>query len=1095
MSNHPVLPLLKETRTIAGFAEEGLWDARHATELANLSQDIKVEKVGIEINSIPDIWARPLLFEMALFDGPAPDNSYHGHLLHKRILGEWRGLMAMLALREASHIRDLKVVAMTVPADEATRIAAPAFLRAAANLLPTGTIDKETSWHQLYIFLYKNKPIGITSPTTLVVTATDYFNAIDHNSVPWFNGKLLLDPTKKIIDDTIGAVQNPVLAGEFISSEQRTLLAGWLKKLNDALHDRGVAARANALLGLISTYIGDLGFTLETAPDIEIDKDASLGTTSGIFSLLDLPARATRRPPSQSAVRLKESRTTPRADKKPILVVDKSIARQWGLDETQIPVWGGKTLRTAIPQIGFPANPPREKNTLGETQVADAEVWSPKWFFKPHLYVVGKETAFDKVVGINLTSGTLKYNEQSVTPILPLDHVLIDYLTVEDLAQRISFRQEDEGVRVTLKLTLSGPDQNGKTFTVSQLYRRNEGEIRLLEGVPVLEVWPDFTTPSWKAYYTYYDRSTTTETFEARPYFPGFVPNEKTIGNISDRQRVTKSEQYPDAVICTVNGVADDIGFLLIKQPQQLTPQDGIEYQVGVDFGATGTNIYFRVDDENPQPFELKERYVSITNPSNRSVIYDNCLPASTEKTPFLSIFKTFPNAPVQNYRPLLDSIIYFPNSTLPPGDRDITYNLKWSDQQADTHKVEAFLKQIALQVAAEAVNARSHKIRWNYSFPTAFGHRRRGDFFQAWATVINDCAALTGVQSVSQAPNDETESIAAAKYFCDPNGHQAPTNIGAVFIDIGGSTSDIAIWQRGLLWQTSILLAGRDIFLDFLHDNLNLLKSLKSDIDLRPLEEAKGISQTAFYAQADHLLRREGEKLLGSLRHAASESQKMQQVVAVGLSGIFFYVGLVLNHFRKQKKYHDEIPSFYIGGNGSQILRWLTSGAPFTRRSAANLVFGKVFFKGSGLTGDLLNIEISRRPKAEAAFGLICNTSINHTHNANEKLILAGEHFIQGNSEMSWETELDRDAMTDPAATVAPMEVPKKLEKLEEFILAYNEAAKDAELLPVTPNANERLALLNDVRTSLANTIGNGEPVFILALKSLLKILRGDRS
>jgi len=201
----------------------------------------------------------------------------------------------------------------------------------------------------------------------------------------------------------------------------------------------------------------------------------------------------------------------------------------------------------------------------------------------------------------------------------------------------------------------------------------------------------------------------------------------------------------------------------------------------------------------------------------------------------------------------------------------------------------------------------------------------------------------------------------------------------------------------------------------------------------------------------------------------------------------------LVLNHFRKQGKYQDEIPSFYIGGNGSKILRWLTAGAPFTRRSAANLIFGKVFFKGSGLTGDLPNIEISRKPKAEAAFGLICVDNLNHTHTAHEKLILAGEQFKQGDKEMSWETALDKDAMADPASETEPMRVAEKLEKLEEFLLAFNEGAKEAELLPVTPNANDRRALLNNVRTSLSKTIGNGEPVFILALKSLLKILGGD--
>jgi hypothetical protein len=140
MPNYPVLPLLKEIRTIAAFAEEGVWDSRrNATELANLSQDIDVTKVGININSIPDIWARPLLFEMALYDGPVPGNNYPGHLLHKRTLAEWRGLMAMLALREASHV---KVVPIRVPDDEATRIAAPPFLRAAANLLQPARLIK-----------------------------------------------------------------------------------------------------------------------------------------------------------------------------------------------------------------------------------------------------------------------------------------------------------------------------------------------------------------------------------------------------------------------------------------------------------------------------------------------------------------------------------------------------------------------------------------------------------------------------------------------------------------------------------------------------------------------------------------------------------------------------------------------------------------------------------------------------------------------------------------------------------------------------------------------------------------------------------------
>ena len=1009
---------------------------------------------------------------MALYD--------KNHLLHRRVVAEWRGLVAMVALKEAAHINKLKAESLTIPTDEGELSTAPAFLRAVSNLMPTNTVDTGTSWHNLYIFLYGDKPIGMTSPTTLVVTATNCFNRIETNVVPWFNGKILLDPTKKVIDDTLGKETAAAFPGSFMSDIQKSVLAGWLNKLSDALNARSTF-RSNDLLGLIGDYVIDLGFTLGNTQDISFG--SSLEMTHGIFALIDKPVKEISIPPTFSAVRLIQSRETPIRPAKPILVVDKKIAEQWGMEETDITVWRGKTLRTAIPHSGFPDQAPVGKTKLGDAEVTDAQVWAPKWFFKKQLYVIGKENAFPGAVGINLTSGNLNYNQQTVTPILPLDKVLIDYLTVEDLATRISFEQRSDGILVRLKLTLSGPDQQGREFEVSRLYNRQQGEIKFLEDVPVLEVWPNFKAPAWKAYYTYYDGTATTETFEAKPYIPGVVPTDQDKAHISDKRRITKTEHYPEAVVCTVSGVADDVGLLLVKPSEERTPR-AAQYQVGVDFGATGTHIYFKVGESNPQPFEFQERYLSVTNPKNRNIIYDYCLPAVSEKTPFLSIFKRFPNAPEQNLQPLLDSIIYFP-SDLPSNDPSITYNLKWSDQGADTHKVEAFLKQIALQVSAEAVYAEARSITWHYSFPTAFNKTRRQAFSNAWSAVIKYCTELTGVTSATDVPKDETESIAAAQYFRDGKGHNAPTRIGAVFIDIGGSTSDIAIWQNSLLWQTSLRLAGREIFLDFLHDNLDLLTTLNPDIDLEPLKKAKEASQTAFYAQIDHLLRREGENLFGNLRHNSSESQNVKQIVAVGISGIFFYIGSILKHLLAEKKYQTEIPSFYIGGNGSQMFRWLTSGAQFNSTSTANVVLKKAFFKASGLSSDSLTVEISKKPKAEAAFGLICGTSIRTTPNADGQKVLAGEKFNQGGNEKEWDTLLESDTRD------ANLAVPKKLEKLEEFIIAYNEGAKEAELLQVAPGADERAALLTDVRKMLSNNISDDEPIFILALKSLLRKLR----
>src|SRR6266850_796752 len=116
-SKHPVLPKLKKQRQTAGFDERGKWSARQAIALDQLSDDLDVARVGIDINSIPDMWARPLLFEMALFQ---PD-----HLLGPRVLGEWRGLLAMLALREVSGIHALTAVQINLPTLEESVGAAP----------------------------------------------------------------------------------------------------------------------------------------------------------------------------------------------------------------------------------------------------------------------------------------------------------------------------------------------------------------------------------------------------------------------------------------------------------------------------------------------------------------------------------------------------------------------------------------------------------------------------------------------------------------------------------------------------------------------------------------------------------------------------------------------------------------------------------------------------------------------------------------------------------------------------------------------------------------------------------------------------------
>ena len=105
---HPLLPGRKDKSGLSNFTQTG-WVYKEAVQLNTLSDDLKAEQISgyFEIDSIPDVWARPLLFEMALYD--------KDHPLHPRVIGEWRGLMAMIALKELRSFNELSVKEITLP--------------------------------------------------------------------------------------------------------------------------------------------------------------------------------------------------------------------------------------------------------------------------------------------------------------------------------------------------------------------------------------------------------------------------------------------------------------------------------------------------------------------------------------------------------------------------------------------------------------------------------------------------------------------------------------------------------------------------------------------------------------------------------------------------------------------------------------------------------------------------------------------------------------------------------------------------------------------------------------------------------------------
>ena len=1061
----PLLPRLKEDYTVREFDNAGIWERRDSVALVSISESLDVADTRLasaEVDSIPSMWARPLLFEMALY----MDDT--NHPMHKRILGEWRGLLTMLALKEwcgfPLTIKQININDMGNPSDDND------FLKALQRLIPKArdTLDGKTTWETLNIILFNDKPIGITSPTTLVCTSVNCFGRI--SGVPWFNEKSLEDPVHKL------------------NSFEQEAVAGWLQKLYESTESLPNRNIKDNLRGLLYDFIDEL----ESALAVTDFSNTGLGFTQDLFKSMNNPIEEPRDLPSSIEL-------VPSSNKQPetkLLVFDQTIPKACGVEPQNVLIWKGKTLATT-------------QSSSGASKLAlpmHVHLRSQHDFFTDQLFVINQEKAFQEHnTLVSKGSANLNFNGIPVTPILPITKELLTYLDVSDLNGRLTFDQQNDSIVVSLCLTLSGINGQNLDFVISKEY--NAANVTPISTGPVLAIWPNFRTPDWKTYYTYFTTADQV-TFYAKPFLAaGEVSDPRTFsdnqGNV--KKEITKTERFPEAMLCEYNG--NKVGILLISTPEEKLSVDGTDWSVGVDFGTSSTTVYNRKGDADPQPVPLNDHLLRITDPLTNpdSTFYNNFFSPKGEQTPFFSLFQKLENH--GSDEPILDGHIYFlaGYNELPDAE-NIVHDLKWSKSAKDREHLKVFLKQLCLQCAAEAVNDGVTQINWNFSHPLAFTERDRGLFERIWKEVGSACERETGLSQQVVTPA-QSESVVTAKFFATKLPNEFATGgftTGAVCIDIGGETSDISIWQNDeLYWQTSLRFAGRHIFLNLLKENPEFLKNFGADDeDIELLKKAPTGKSAEFYAQADAVIQDKGQEWLDKLSTVSDEPtiQPFLQLISLGVAGLLYYVALLLNYLSKKTDFNSEIPSIYIGGNGSKILDWMAGGS-FNHDTIAlrcRKHLKQVILKASGFDSDNeRGIEISPDPKKEAAYGLVAKGK-NLKLNGAQFGTLAGETFIENGTDYGWTEILTAERLKKRLSVHK-----NQLEQIENFIESFN-AGLGAEIkMPV--DLNETLsgeiygsAPVKDIIFEELEKVFQGfsdeeqedisvEPLFILALKALL--------
>jgi hypothetical protein len=918
----------------------------------------------------------------------------------------------------------------------------------------------------------------MTSPTTLVCTSTDYSTTIQ--GVSWYNGKFLVDPI------------------EYLNDTEKQVLAGWTNSLKSSLLDHpGIDTQMqefDSLLSSLDKYIEDLG---GVKVDIEFSSD-TLKMKEGIFKYLDKPIYISDERVQMSHLRIRSSKEP--APEKSLLVVDKEIAKQWNIPEKDISVFRGIPLDRITP-----GTLSGKRDTLLNTSL-EGDRWStPAEYFTKKLFLIKQKNALSGIFTIN-GSENLFYQDVPVTPLIPLTDLILPYLETMDMANRLRIEQVEDDITVTLSIPLTGADGTGKDFLISKTFHAKENEIQTLTSVPILDIWPNFTSENWKAYYTYFSNAGDEKTFYAAPWDNS--ESKRTFANSQGQveREIYSLDHFSEILECKTyeidkknkKPVPRNAGIILVQKPEPIKPTPET-FKIGVDFGTSGSNVYSQHGKSKPKKVTLSDRFFKVSAPSegSRTELFDYFLPGIKMDMPFLSVFHDF-RQEKKGQRPLLDGHIYFllDHKDFNAAKEDIKTDLKWGDK-IERSMARAFLEQLCMQCSAEAAADLAQKISWCFSYPTAFSSEDEEAFVSIWNQIADKNQKQTGIESIGEEPIYKSESIASASYFANNDNINAPISKGAVFIDIGGGTSDISIWQgkNVLKMQTSLMFAGRDLFSYPLWKKTDFLKNFCDENEMASLKkEELQAKKIAFYAQLDAIVSAQGESMLQKLPNVSNEPdvKGFKQLIALGLSGLFFYIGLVLKKLTDSGSYKKKLPNFYFGGNGSRLMHWLAAGN-FKPNSAINHLFKAVFSKAYGTAdGQKFEIQVSPEPKAEVSYGLVTDyTPLNFDEDKmKEGFYLAGEDFESKGKKYNWDSQLTTKEIK--AGIVIPED---KLNQFKTFLEIFNKSAKKAGIIPVSDDADLMEKTLEQVNQAYANLTGKGEdtihiePIFITALKKLLAV------
>ncbi len=1076
----------------------GTWkQGESVNRLETFANNLDVSKVPADtdlLNSVPTPWARLLLFESALYKAKHPS--------HGDIEDQWRGLLGVIALAGPLRLNlEIKSVSLTQQVTQYQSRVAKSFV----DLQPHYRLDEADQesgkWDDFQMIIVDDVVLGSTSSRTL------FFTGVAHRC-----------PSSIPFRSLQGRLSNPVAYYKrFNDTFYLGLLAAWIGSLvgsldqNQALGDwMGVAPAAPGadensrkvfLMDRLRSWQREL---------TGIQPATLTGNLPSRFTLYPYTVVTSLPPVTQAAQ--SDLFVSGRKSKDTIVGYHSEsgskLLNSFGQELVNEPirVYNGRWIQANQPlPLPFDFIPDEIK-----------KIEDPCLFFEDALIQVAPASNPEGVY--YLAMGGKRY-------LYPFKGEILKYFSPGEIADRteLTANQQTNSLHVDFKI----PVEHNRAIKVSREFPLDT--IIAEEDIVTAQLagWPDFTSSALSRYF--YVKSGIAASSESSLDFEPL--SDRFVSRTYSNHSWFMTREPLQAFVGSVNGKS---GLLLLRNNEVDSPTK--LWKVGVDFGSTHTRAFSlqveRRGDEKqgsafvtsqsakiqPIEFSARTRELTFCDPGIFRDLF-LALPNSVMLDQTMEELKTLLVIPSPNdaaQKEWLPSDGYVYRHWIFDGHYDadkLHFNLKWNSHKND-YDLRAFLRCLLVMLQAEAAKQGAQVVEVAHTYPSVFTEALIAKHNGEWSDLenyLND-GIPTAAQKIKVQRATMTETVAVCRHLeCEQDASPVSNTIS---IDVGGSTSDIAVWaQQKLELQESVKLAGgllgryiqspeARLFLEWLDNTMRSAPHNLRDFSSSELASKSSGYSLMFTNLLSFIELRNQLHDLISEANGAPEARRFMSHIIFLFGSLLYYAGLLARKAGLKQK--EDICNIYFCGKGGTLVQWIHGYE----------VLAQQMFE-AGLCGsqershqDQVTViaRISKRPKQEVGRGLLAESELQGSANKrpiglidpNTPSVTVGE---TGYGNLKWHDKLTPEAIKElPVNTVPAM---NELAELNAFLTVFKNgeatqaAAAELNLDKVSPSQFrtkllQRLfgaakgCIVSDVRRNDDDALI--EPLFITEVKVLLE-------